>query len=151
RMASALGHQPAVLRLDRRARRARRDARGRRGARPRGVGPRGDPPRPDRVRGRSRRGASGRMMRRLVPHLVALLLGATAATLSFPRDHGSHPDATLEWWYWTGHLRSDDGRPYGFQLTFFRLRDLYLAHFAWSDIGGGAFAFAQKTHLRLPG
>jgi len=83
--------------------------------------------------------------------LGLLLLGAAAATLQFPKDHGSHPDATLEWWYWTGHLQSDDGKPYGFQLTFFRLRDLFLAHFAWSDIGGGKFAFAQKTHLGLPG
>ncbi|HEY4229593.1 MAG TPA: lipocalin-like domain-containing protein [Thermoanaerobaculia bacterium] len=77
-----------------------------------------------------------------------------SARLQLPRDspsHASHPDATLEWWYWTGHLRSDDGRAYGFQLTFFRLRDLHLAHFAWSDIGGGTFAFAQKTHLGLPG
>jgi predicted secreted hydrolase len=85
-----------------------------------------------------------RSHRLLVP---ALLLIA----LSFPQDHGSHPDATLEWWYWTGHLQSDDGRPFGFQLTFFRLRDLHLAHFAWSDVGGGSFQFAQKTHLGLPG
>jgi len=74
-----------------------------------------------------------------------------ALTLEFPRDHGSHPEATLEWWYWTGHLRSDDGRADGFQLTFFRLRDLYLAHFAWSDLSAGEFTFAQKTHLGLPG
>ena len=80
--------------------------------------------------------------------LLALLL---LTGLKFPEDHGSHSDATLEWWYWTGHLRSDDGRAYGFQLTFFRLRDLHLAHFAWSDIGGGTFTFAQKTHLGLPG
>jgi len=83
--------------------------------------------------------------------LSACFAGLFLLGLSFPRDHGSHPDATLEWWYWTGHLQSDDGRPYGFQLTFFRLRDLHLAHFAWSDVGGGSFRFAQKTHLGLPG
>ena len=40
---------------------------------------------------------------------------------AFPRDHGSHPDFSTEWWYFTGHLRSADGaRRYGYQLTFFR-------------------------------
>jgi predicted secreted hydrolase len=90
------------------------------------------------------------MRRRVVPALAFVLAGAAAA-ISFPRDHGSHPDATLEWWYWTGHLRSDDGRSFGFQLTFFRLRDLHLAHFAWSDLDGSKFTFAQKAHLGLPG
>ena len=31
-------------------------------------------------------------------------------TLQFPRDHGSHPDYRIEWWYYTGNLSSDDGR-----------------------------------------
>ena len=30
--------------------------------------------------------------------------------LEFPRDHGSHPDYRIEWWYYTGNLSSDDGR-----------------------------------------
>ncbi len=38
----------------------------------------------------------------------------------FPRDHGSHPDFKIEWWYVTGHLESDGGRRFGFQATFFR-------------------------------
>ena len=71
--------------------------------------------------------------------------------LQFPRDHGAHADAALEWWYWTGHLEGTGGRAYGFQLTFFRLRDLHLAHFAWSDPSGGRFSFDEKTHLALPG
>jgi predicted secreted hydrolase len=38
--------------------------------------------------------------------------------LQFPRDHGSHPEYRIEWWYVTGWL---DG-PLGFQITFFRAR-----------------------------
>jgi predicted secreted hydrolase len=39
----------------------------------------------------------------------------------FPADHGAHPDFRSEWWYFTGHLWSADGRRrYGYQLTFFR-------------------------------
>ena len=40
---------------------------------------------------------------------------------SFPRDHGTHDEYRTEWWYYTGHLRADDGRAYGFELTFFRV------------------------------
>jgi predicted secreted hydrolase len=38
----------------------------------------------------------------------------------FPRDHFNHPDFRTEWWYYTGNLRSAEGRRYGFELTFFR-------------------------------
>ena len=39
----------------------------------------------------------------------------------FPRDHGSHPEFKIEWWYLTGHLwNSDRSRRFGFQATFFR-------------------------------
>jgi predicted secreted hydrolase len=90
---------------------------------------------------------------RLVSVLTALLLIAPAGNPLpvFPRDHGAHADTALEWWYWTGHLSGAGGREYGFQLTFFRVRDLHLAHFAWSDLSAGKFAFEEKTHLALPG
>jgi predicted secreted hydrolase len=41
--------------------------------------------------------------------------------LQFPRDLGSHPDYSIEWWYVTGQLRAG-ARAFGFQLTFFRSR-----------------------------
>src|SRR5213593_1413088 len=41
--------------------------------------------------------------------------------LSFPADHGPHPDFRTEWWYYTGNLRTAAGRHFGFQLTFFRV------------------------------
>lgn len=66
----------------------------------------------------------------------------------FPRDHAAHEDYRIEWWYYTGNLAAEDGRRFGYQLTFFRtglnkepknpsqwtVRDLYTAHFAVSDI-----------------
>ncbi len=42
--------------------------------------------------------------------------------LVFPADHGAHPDFRTEWWYATGWLALPDGRPLGFQVTFFRVR-----------------------------
>ncbi|MCC5876047.1 MAG: carotenoid 1,2-hydratase [Candidatus Sumerlaeia bacterium] len=68
----------------------------------------------------------------------------------FPRDHGSHPDFRTEWWYFTGNVENDQGRRFGFKLTFFRSamvppgqgieelsplasNQLHIAHFAISD------------------
>jgi predicted secreted hydrolase len=76
--------------------------------------------------------------------------------LEFPRDHGPHPGFRTEWWYWTGNLKSETGRRFGFQLTFFRYqltpfggasawpdppsawrsRQIYLGHAALSDLAG---------------
>jgi predicted secreted hydrolase len=87
--------------------------------------------------------------------LIALLAltptPAPRSDISFPRDHGSHPDAPIEWWYYTGHLRDEAGREFGFQLTFFRVQEVHLAHFAWTDVAARAFHFEEKSHLALPG
>src|SRR5207237_9058370 len=42
---------------------------------------------------------------------------APVQPIVFPRDAGPH-DALTEWWYYTGHLRSErDGRAYGFEFV----------------------------------
>ena len=63
--------------------------------------------------------------------LVATAAGAREAVefarvlsgraLAFPADHGAHPDFRTEWWYATGWLNLPEGRPIGFQTTFFRV------------------------------
>jgi predicted secreted hydrolase len=79
---------------------------------------------------------------------------------AFPRDHGSHDDFRTEWWYYTGHLTTKNGRLFGYQLTFFRrgiprdqvktlpsqwsITQLYLAHFAISDFAGEQFQYAEQ-------
>jgi predicted secreted hydrolase len=40
--------------------------------------------------------------------------------LTFPRDHGPHPDFRIEWWYVTAALTDADGAPCGVQWTLFR-------------------------------
>ncbi len=83
----------------------------------------------------------------------------------FPRDYFNHPDYQTEWWYYTGNLQSADGHKFGFELTFFRegvnrdpssgsnwdVRDLYLAHFAVSDLDGRKFFHAERTNRAGPG
>ncbi|MBE0699168.1 MAG: carotenoid 1,2-hydratase, partial [Anaerolineaceae bacterium] len=76
--------------------------------------------------------------------------------LVFPRDFGPHPDFLTEWWYYTGNLAAEDGRRFGYQLTFFRralqppsdrirrssnfaVEQVYMAHLAVTDAAGGKF------------
>jgi len=72
----------------------------------------------------------------------------------FPRDHGSHPEFRTEWWYVTGHLDGQNGRRFGFQVTFFRQarRDdgktlhLHLAHAALLDAQTGRFVHEERLN-----
>ena len=41
-------------------------------------------------------------------------------SLVLPKDHGSHPDYQLEWWYLTFVLGDDENNEYGLQFTLFR-------------------------------
>lgn len=42
------------------------------------------------------------------------------SAITFPRDHGPHPDYRIEWWYLTANLKGADGEDYGVQWTLFR-------------------------------
>lgn len=82
-----------------------------------------------------------------------------------PADHASHPDYKLEWWYYTGNLDAQDGRRFGYQLTFFRIgvtpqpahasawavRDLFMTHFAITDANGKRYEFAERLNRAGPG
>jgi len=90
-----------------------------------------------------------------------------ARTLSFPRDHASHPELQTEWWYITGHVHAGaadrgiergTGRELGFQVTFFRsrvaatqqmrsefaARQLLFAHAAVTDLEAGVQYHDQR-------
>ncbi|MDT8305806.1 MAG: carotenoid 1,2-hydratase, partial [Anaerolineae bacterium] len=85
--------------------------------------------------------------------------------IRFPRDLGPHEEYQTEWWYYTGNLETAEGRRFGYQLTFFRrallppqergnqvpgeasdwrTNQVYLAHFAVSDVDGEAFYFDEQ-------
>lgn len=38
----------------------------------------------------------------------------------FPKDHGSHPNHRIEWWYFTSNLKDEDNKDLGIQWTLFR-------------------------------
>lgn len=89
--------------------------------------------------------------------------------LQFPADRGPHPDYRQEWWYFTGNLDSSGGERFGFELTIFRFalapgiprpdevssqpgaassawrtRQVYLGHFAVTDVARHRFRFTAK-------
>ncbi len=82
-------------------------------------------------------------------------------TLSFPRDHGAHPEVQTEWWYLTANLADNDGRKYGVQVTFFRYgidpsaprpgeaplraRHALAAHVAVAEVDAGRFRHAERV------
>jgi predicted secreted hydrolase len=78
--------------------------------------------------------------------------------LSFPRDHGAHPDHRTEWWYVTGWLDGPGSSHRGFQITFFRTatglgansrsafapRQILFAHAALSDPAVGHLLIGER-------
>jgi predicted secreted hydrolase len=109
-------------------------------------------------------------MRRVLVLVLALLAAMAQAAapefapvtpgrkLAFPADFGAHPDFRTEWWYVTGWLNTPDGKPLGFQVTFFRsrtdndsdnpsafaARQLIIGHAALSDPAVGHLVHDQR-------
>lgn len=81
------------------------------------------------------------------------------AGLRFPSDFGAHPDFKTEWWYATGWLNTADGKPLGFQVTFFRSatphdranpskfapKQMIVGHAALSDTAKGKLLHDQRN------
>jgi predicted secreted hydrolase len=104
----------------------------------------------------------------LLPAIVSAADWREAAPgyrFQFPRDHASHPEFKIEWWYYTGNVQTTTGRRFGYQVTFFRVgvdqapvnpsrwavRDLYMAHLAVSDPEGQRYRFDEKLTRGGPG
>jgi len=73
--------------------------------------------------------------------------------ITFPRDESPH-DSLSEWWYYTGHLDTESGAHYGFELTFFQaVRGQnpvgYAAHFAITDPAGQRFSYEERLDKSL--
>lgn len=67
--------------------------------------------------------------------------------IEFPRDDGPH-DEMMEWWYYTGHLFTESGDRYGFQMVVFKGQrdDLlgYAAHVAIVDPAQGTYRYDEQ-------
>lgn len=78
--------------------------------------------------------------------------------VNFPDDFFYKKDFRVQWWYFTGHLFDAQGREFGYELTFFivgvQKRDyrsrfgvdnIYISHFAISDVKEKRFYFSDKA------
>ena len=119
---------------------------------------------------------AGRLVMRLLLTLISMMLLCQAApaappefapvlplapgrALKLPDDSGAHPAFRTEWWYLTGWLKTPDGKPLGFQVTFFRSatahdranpsafapKQLIIGHAALSDPAVGKLVHEQKS------
>jgi predicted secreted hydrolase len=77
---------------------------------------------------------------------------------ALPRDFFYRKDYRIQWWYFTGHLYDRSGREFGYELTFFvvgmqrrtyRSRfgadNIYISHFAVTDVNNRKYFFAEKA------
>jgi predicted secreted hydrolase len=84
---------------------------------------------------------------------------SASRSLRFPRDHGAHLGAAIEWWYATGWIAPKAGELLGWQVTFFRrrtglaetvpgrfaARQLLLAQVAVSDLAARKHRHSQRV------
>ena len=85
-------------------------------------------------------GCSGSVDERPVPTAPPAHPTATPRPISLPSDEGPHAD-NLEWWYYNGHVVSDDGAEYGFHFVVFQSLagegGAYAAQLGIVDVGAG--------------
>ena len=90
----------------------------------------------------------------------------TDGSVTLPDDLFSKLDVQTEWWYYTGHCKTDLGREFGFELVFFKRRTdldrlgvvpmtvlanpMYFAHFAVSDIDSKTFRYEHIRSFNKP-
>jgi predicted secreted hydrolase len=78
--------------------------------------------------------------------------------LQFPQDLYLKKDYRVQWWYFTGHLFDGAGREFGYELTFFivgvqrraftsafGVNDIYISHFAVSDVQEKKYHFEDRS------
>ncbi len=69
--------------------------------------------------------------------------------VEFPKDEAPH-DMLTEWWYYTGHLYTNDGTRYGFEYVFFQARrgafpPYFASHFAITNSADDEFVYAERA------
>jgi predicted secreted hydrolase len=90
----------------------------------------------------------------------------TDGAVNLPDDLHSQAGVETEWWYYTGHCKTERGREFGFELVFFKRRTdrdrigffpmpalanpMYFAHFAISDITRQSFIYNHVRSFGMP-
>ncbi len=83
------------------------------------------------------------------------------SAFQFPEEHSFHPDHSLEWCYFVGHLRTETGEVFGYELSFFRLSqedkkttskiEVFPVHFAISHPLSQTHLTSQTIQRKMAG
>lgn len=87
----------------------------------------------------------------VAPAATAAPAPADPQPIDLARDDAPH-DRLTEWWYYTGHLRSADGRRFGFEYVIFRAERgafpvSWVSHLAITDETNGRFHYSQRLEV----
>lgn len=80
---------------------------------------------------------------------------ALIGPVQLPRDDGMLKTQPVQWWYWTGHLETEEGRRFGYEVVFFAFRNYglfwsQLAQAAITDEAGNKFHFTEDVKFGMP-
>lgn len=88
--------------------------------------------------------------------LLVLLLAYTVfapvkgiiGVIELPRDDAFLPEEDVQWWYWTGHLETEEGKKFGFEICFFTFDSFFvfqdqLIQAAITDVSDNSFHFKE--------
>lgn len=66
--------------------------------------------------------------------------------ISLPADDAPHDDTEIEWWWWTGHLRTADGRRLAYFVWFASKPwlSVQMADYAITDLSTGQFRYGRQ-------
>lgn len=68
-------------------------------------------------------------------------------SVDFSKDQGNHMSKLTEWWYYNGHLKTDDGKEFGYEFCLFRGSPIvYFAHVGITDVSGNKFSYIREFY-----
>ncbi|MCW8931146.1 MAG: carotenoid biosynthesis protein [Gammaproteobacteria bacterium] len=75
--------------------------------------------------------------------------------IELPADDAFLPNQEVQWWYWTGHLKTEQGREFGFETVFFTFDSFFimrdqLIQTAVTDVQDNSFHFNEFIEFYLP-
>jgi predicted secreted hydrolase len=91
----------------------------------------------------------------LLVYVIFVPVRGLITPVQLPADDAFLDQEDVQWWYWTGHLETEEGKRYGFEVVFFSFDSFVifqdqLTQAAVTDIDGNAFHFEEYVEFGLP-
>lgn len=92
----------------------------------------------------------------LVGYVLFAPVRGIIGSVEIPKNDAFLPKEDVQWWYWTGHLETDEGRKFGFEICFFTFDSLLifkdqLIQAAITDVDNNSFHFKEYVRtFNLP-